>query len=184
MSAYQYGPGLAAWLILFMVLWIAHARGMKYAGTRLAEHRIYSRLATLGLALLSLIIALSVIDGWTVARFFGGVSTTSGYSDPVFGRSLSFYFFELPLYSMLINFVTGVRARRRNRPLRYRARMAIEERFSGLRRRQRDRPARSASVGKPGIGDVQGAGGGISDRGGGASSGSAASTIFFPITAT
>jgi uncharacterized membrane protein (UPF0182 family) len=107
MSAYQYGPGLAAWIILFVVLWIAHARGLKYAGTRLAEHRIYSRLATLGLAILSLIIALSVVDGWTVARFFGGVSTTSGYSDPVFGRSLSFYFFELPFYSMLINFVTG-----------------------------------------------------------------------------
>ena len=57
--------------------------------------------------MLSLIIALSVIDGWTVARFFGGVSTTSGYTDPVFGRSLSFYFFDLPFYSMLINFVTA-----------------------------------------------------------------------------
>lgn len=107
MSAYQYGPGLAAWVLLFLVLWIAHARGLKYAGTRVSEHRLYSRLATLGLALLSLVIALSVIDGWTVARFLGGVSTTSGYSDPVFGRSLSFYFFELPFYSMLINFVTA-----------------------------------------------------------------------------
>ena len=107
MSAYQYAPGLAAWLILFIVLWIAHARGLKHGGTRLGEHRLYSRLATLGLALLSLVIALSVIDGWTVARFFGGVSTTSGYSDPVFGRSLSFYFFELPFFSMLINFVTA-----------------------------------------------------------------------------
>jgi uncharacterized membrane protein (UPF0182 family) len=107
MSAYQYGPGFAAWLILFLVLWIAHARGLKHAGTRLGEHRLYSRLATLGLALISLVIALSVTDGWTVARFFGGISTTSGYSDPVFGRSLSFYFFELPFYSMLINFVTA-----------------------------------------------------------------------------
>lgn len=107
MSAYQYGPGLAAWLLLFVVLWIAHARGLKYAGTRLSEHRMYARLATLGLALLSLTLALSVIDGWTVARFFGGVRTTSGYTDPVFGRSLSFYFFDLPFLSMLINFVTA-----------------------------------------------------------------------------
>ncbi len=104
MSAYQYVPGLAGWIILFVVLWIAHARGLKHAGTGLSEHRIYSRLANVGLALLALIIALSVIDGWTVARFYGGVSTTSGYHDPVFGRSLSFYFFDLPLYSMLINF--------------------------------------------------------------------------------
>jgi hypothetical protein len=40
MSAYQYGPALAAWLILFLVLWIAHARGLKYAGTRLGEPRM------------------------------------------------------------------------------------------------------------------------------------------------
>ncbi len=107
MSAYEYGPGLAAWIILFLVLWIAHARGLKHGGTRLSEHRLYARLATLGLLLVSLMVALSVVDGWTVARFFGGVTTTSGYSDPVFGRSLSFYFFELPFYSMLINFVTA-----------------------------------------------------------------------------
>ena len=105
MTAYQDVPGLAGWIILFVVLWIAHARGLKHAGTGLGEHPLYSRLATVGLGLLSLIVALSVIDGWTVARFYGGVSTTSGYHDPVFGRSLSFYFFDLPLYSMLINFV-------------------------------------------------------------------------------
>ena len=107
MSAYQFGPAAAGWLILFVVLCIAHARGMKYAGTRLREHSLYSKLATLAIALLALVLALSVVDGWTVARFFGGVSTTSGYSDPVFGRSLSFYFFELPFYSMLINFLTA-----------------------------------------------------------------------------
>jgi uncharacterized membrane protein (UPF0182 family) len=107
MSAYELVPATAGWLLLFVVLWIAHARGLKHAGTRLSEHRTYARLATLGMALLALVISLSVIDGWTVARFFGGVSTTSGYTDPVFGRSLSFYFFELPFFSMLINFVTA-----------------------------------------------------------------------------
>jgi uncharacterized protein len=107
MSAYEYGPGVAAWIILFIVLWVAHARGLKHGGARLREHPIYSRLTTLGLAVLSLVIALSVIDGWTVARFFGGAGTLSGYSDPVFGRNLAFYFFQLPFYSMLINFVTA-----------------------------------------------------------------------------
>ena len=107
MSAYQDGPPVIAWIILFFVLWIAHARGMKHAGTGLGEHRLYARLSTLGLALLALIIVLPVVDGWTVARFFGGMSTASGYIDPVFGRSLTFYFFELPFYSMLISFVTA-----------------------------------------------------------------------------
>src|ERR1700679_492336 len=53
MSAYEYGPALAAWLILFIVLWISHARGLKHGGTRLGEHRLNARLATLGLALVS-----------------------------------------------------------------------------------------------------------------------------------
>jgi hypothetical protein len=106
-SAYEYIPGLAAWLILFAVLWIAHARGLKHAGERLRDHKTYSRLATLGLAILALITAVSVVDGWTVARFFGGENVVSGYRDPVFGHNLAFYFFQLPLYSMLINFLTA-----------------------------------------------------------------------------
>ena len=35
MTAYRYVPGLAAWVIVFAVLWVAHARGMKHAGERL-----------------------------------------------------------------------------------------------------------------------------------------------------
>ena len=38
MSLYRYVPGLAAWLIVFAVLWIAHARGMRHAGARLRDH--------------------------------------------------------------------------------------------------------------------------------------------------
>jgi hypothetical protein len=46
--------GLAAWLIVFIILWVAHARGMKHAGTRLGEYPWYARLATLACALISL----------------------------------------------------------------------------------------------------------------------------------
>src|SRR5271166_1201988 len=60
MSVYRYGPGLAGWLIVFVLWWVAHARGMKYAGTRLGEHPVYARIATLVCALISLIAALSV----------------------------------------------------------------------------------------------------------------------------
>src|SRR6266404_8391382 len=62
MSVYRYVPGLAAWLIAFLVLWIAHARGMKHAGSRLGEHRWYARFATLGCALIALIISLAAVD--------------------------------------------------------------------------------------------------------------------------
>lgn len=109
MSVYRYAPGLAAWLILFVTLWVAHALGMKYAGTRLGEHRWYARIAAVACLLVSGVMSMAFIDGWTVARYFGGRGTASvgQWQDPVFGRPLAFYFFELPLYSMLIHFVAA-----------------------------------------------------------------------------
>ena len=107
MSVYRYAPGLAAWVIVFAALWVAHARGIKHAGTRLREHVWYARIATLALALVALIIALAAVDGWTVARYAGGRGTVSTWVDPVFARPLGFYFFELPFYSMLVHFVTA-----------------------------------------------------------------------------
>jgi len=108
MTAYRYLPGLAAWIIVFAVLWVAHARGMKHAGERLGEWRLYARLATLALAFVALILTLSTVDGWTVARYVGGKgATASGWTDPVFGKPLPFYFFDLPFYSMLLSWVAA-----------------------------------------------------------------------------
>ena len=111
MTSYRYLPGLVAWVIVFAVLWVAHARGMKHAGERLGMYPLYARLSTLALAFVSLVIALSTIEGWTVARYVGGQGAgapASMWSDPVFGKPLSFYFFELPFYSMLLSFVATV----------------------------------------------------------------------------
>src|SRR3984885_128532 len=47
-SAYLYSTNVAEWLIAFLVLWIGHARGMKYAGVSQRAYRLYTRLATLG----------------------------------------------------------------------------------------------------------------------------------------
>ncbi len=111
MLVYRYAPGLAAWLIVFCVLWVAHARGMKQAGTGLGEHRLYSRLVTLGLVVVALVVALAAVDGWTVARYIGGREAAAGpasaaiWRDPVFGLPLGFYFFELPFYNMLVQFL-------------------------------------------------------------------------------
>ncbi len=110
MTAYRYLPGLAAWVILFVALWIAHARGMKHARESLRDHPAYARISTLVLAFVALMVTLSTVDGWTVARFVGGqaaqVASTS-WSDPVFGRPLEFYFFALPFYDMLLTWVAA-----------------------------------------------------------------------------
>jgi uncharacterized protein len=109
MSFYRYAPGAAAWLLVLLVLWIAHASGMRQAGERLRDHPFYLRLMTLGLIVVALIVDLSAIDGRKVARYFGGhgIAVRNEWHDPVFDRPLGFYFFDLPFYSMLINFLAA-----------------------------------------------------------------------------
>jgi len=105
MWMYRWLPDVAQWLILAVVLWIAHSRGMHYAGTSLLRNRRYAIFATGGILLVSLILAGASIDGWVIARFIGGREIDSSWHDPVFGRSLIFYFFELPFYTQLTGFL-------------------------------------------------------------------------------
>ena len=109
MSLYRYAPGFAAWIIVFAILWIGHARGMRKAGERLRDHGLYAWVIALAFAVVAFIVSLSAVDGWTVARYFGGhgASPASEWRDPTFNQPLGFYFFDLPLYSMLINFLAA-----------------------------------------------------------------------------
>ncbi len=107
-SAYLYATNIAEWLIAFLVLWIGHARGMKYAGAGLRENRLYSRLVTVALALVAMVIAAASMNGWVVARYAAGSGLASTWVDPVFGRPLGFYFFELPFYTGLVGFLEAL----------------------------------------------------------------------------
>src|SRR4029077_10613262 len=49
MYLYGVGPLAAATMIAFTVLWIPHARAMKFAGTALTEHSAYSKLSAIAL---------------------------------------------------------------------------------------------------------------------------------------
>ncbi len=111
MLAYGTGPALVAALIVFAVFFVAHARGMKAAGTSLNEHPLYSRLSAVALLLVALLMGLATVDSWTVVRYFGGLSASNAagaWHDPVFGQPLSFYFFDLPFYSVLLRTVLAL----------------------------------------------------------------------------
>jgi uncharacterized protein len=97
--------------VAFAVLWITHARALKFANTSLGEHKLYARLSTLALLLLSYVIAASAIDAWTVVRFTGSRGLTeaaSGWHDLVFNKPLSFYLFDLPFYGMIRGYVLAL----------------------------------------------------------------------------
>lgn len=102
---YIYSTNVAEWALAFAVLWLAHARGMKYAGTSLHEHKVYSRIATAVLAFVALLISGVAMNGWVVARYVAGSGVPSTFTDPAFGRPLSFYFFDLPFYTGVLNYI-------------------------------------------------------------------------------
>ena len=111
MLYYSIAPVAAATLLAFVVLWLAHARALKFAGTSVREHRIYTRLATLALLFVGWMVAASAIDTWTVVRFAGSrglPEAASRWHDSVFAKPLSFYLFDLPFYQMLRGYVAAL----------------------------------------------------------------------------
>lgn len=105
---YTLSPVAVATLLAFVVLFAAHARGMRFAGMRLGEHSRYAKLSAAILLLIAILLAADGIDTWTVVRYFGGrhlpVEATA-WRDSVFGMPLGFYLFDLAFYAELRHFV-------------------------------------------------------------------------------
>ena len=110
MLGYGVAPQAAAVLIAYVILFFAHARALHFARIRFRDYSFYSKIASGLLFVPALIIGTASIDSWTVVRYFGGrnLTGTTGWLDPVFGKPLTFYMFELPFYDDLIGFVLGV----------------------------------------------------------------------------
>ncbi|HUO29729.1 MAG TPA: UPF0182 family protein [Bryobacteraceae bacterium] len=111
MLAYGFAPLLAATLLAFAVLWLAHARALKFAGTSLSDHRIYSWISSLGLLFVGYLVAAGSIETWTVVRYAGsrGIpADANAWRDAVFGMPLKFYLFDLPFYSDLRSYLLAL----------------------------------------------------------------------------
>src|SRR2546422_2156767 len=105
---YSIAPAAAGALVAFIALWVAHARGLHFAGVRRRDFRLYSLLVPVGLAIVAILFASASIDYWTIMRFFGSRGVTlppATWKDPVFSRALPFYLFDLPFYSEVLGFV-------------------------------------------------------------------------------
>ena len=111
MLAYGFVPLLAATLIAFAVLWIAHARALKFAGTGLAEHPLYAWISSLAMLFVGYLVAAGSIETWTVVRYIGarGIpAEANAWRDAVFGMPLRFYLFDLPFYSDLRGYLLAL----------------------------------------------------------------------------
>ena len=95
-------------MVAFIALYLAHARGVHFAGVRQRDYPLYSRLTPIALAVIAIMFASSSIDFWTVMRFVGSrgiAAPADAWQDHVFSHALPFYLFDLPFYSDLLSFV-------------------------------------------------------------------------------
>src|SRR5579863_915026 len=105
---YSIAPAAAGSVVAFLALWVAHARGLHFAGILKRDYRLYSRLIPVGLAVIAILFASGSIDYWTVMRFIGSRGLTApadAWKDQVFSRGLPFYLFDLPFYAQVLGFV-------------------------------------------------------------------------------
>jgi uncharacterized membrane protein (UPF0182 family) len=108
---YSLAPVAAATVLSFIVLFLAHARALKFAGTGLGEHPLYAKLSTVVVLLVSVALSAASIETWTVVRYFGGLhlpQQATAWHDSVFNLPLSFYLFDLPFYSVLRGYVLAL----------------------------------------------------------------------------
>ena len=76
MLLYQIAPGAAGTLLVFIVLWLAHTRGLQFAGIRAAEFTLYRRLVPVGLLGIAALVASGGIDYWVVMSYAGSRGIT------------------------------------------------------------------------------------------------------------
>src|ERR1700674_1650279 len=73
---YSIAPAAAGAAVAFVALWVAHASGLRFAGIRGEDYRLYSRLLPFALAFVAIIFASNSINYWTVMRFFSSRGLT------------------------------------------------------------------------------------------------------------
>jgi hypothetical protein len=108
---YSLAPLAGATVVAFLILWIAHARAVRFAGARLSEHRIYARITTVAMLVLGYLISTASVDTWTVVRFAGSRGlppAATAWHDAIFEKPLSFYLFDLPFYGLVRGYVLAL----------------------------------------------------------------------------
>src|SRR5260370_21036578 len=68
---YSIAPGAIGAVVAFIALWLAHSRGVHFAGVRSRDFRLYSWLVAAGLGLVAILFSSASIDHCSVMPFLG-----------------------------------------------------------------------------------------------------------------
>ena len=105
---YKIVPMLVASLLAWAALMWAHRRSTAFAGAELSKYPLYRKLVPLVLLLLATVFIGSQVESWTVMAYAGsrGISVPGEHwVDPIFGRELAFYLFDLPFLKLLVKYL-------------------------------------------------------------------------------
>ena len=105
---YKIGPMVFASLLAWAALLWAHRRGAAFAGADTSAYSIYRKVVPLALLVLAVVFIGSQVESWVVMAFAGSrgiVAAGEPWVDPVFGRGLPFYLFDLPFLSILVKYL-------------------------------------------------------------------------------
>jgi uncharacterized protein len=98
--------------LVIILYWVSFVTAFQFGSRRQtglrSQPRYLKQIAVWALLFVALIAANVTVDNWTAVRFFGGARLSpgvGGFVDPVFGRPLHFYLFQLPFYRMLLHIV-------------------------------------------------------------------------------
>ena len=105
---YKIVPAVLASVLAWAALLWAHRRGTAFAGAETAKYPIYRMVVPLVLLLAAVIFIGSQVESWVVMAYVGsrGIAASAGHwVDPIFGKDLAFYLFDLPFLKLLVKYL-------------------------------------------------------------------------------
>ena len=105
---YKIIPTVIAALFAWLALLWAHRRGAAFSGTDTSQYSLYNRAVPVFLLVLATVFIATRVEPETVMRFSGSRGLAPGvdsWVDPIFGKDLAFYLFDLPLLQLLVQYV-------------------------------------------------------------------------------
>ena len=106
--AYKIVPTVLASLLAWAALLWAHRRGTAFAGADISRYPAYRMIVPAVALVLAVVFIGSQVDSWVVMAYAGsrGVAVgASQWADPIFGRDLGFYLFDLPFLKLLVKYL-------------------------------------------------------------------------------
>ncbi len=105
---YKIIPTVLASLLAWAALLWAHHRGMAFAGADTTEYSVYRMVVPLVLLVAAVVFMGSQVDSWVVMAYAGSRGILAGantWVDPIFGKDLGFYLFDLPFFKLLVKYL-------------------------------------------------------------------------------